>query len=76
MITARPLALPGNNRTTHSFAGGAEKVLYPKHLLPANRSRFYRYEGSLTEPGCDENVTWTVMEAPLEIPDVLVRRCS
>ncbi|KAH7703592.1 eukaryotic-type carbonic anhydrase, partial [Aphelenchoides avenae] len=45
-------------------------LFQPRELLPADRSRFYRYEGSLTTPGCDEIVTWTVMEAPLKLPRI------
>lgn len=42
-------------------------------LLPSDRKVFYRYEGSLTTPGCDEDVIWTVFEKPIKISQSQVR---
>ncbi|XP_069613330.1 carbonic anhydrase 4 [Ranitomeya imitator] len=36
-------------------------------LIPRNLKIFYRYEGSLTTPQCDETVTWTVFAEPIEL---------
>lgn len=37
------------------------------NLLPTDQTKYYRYNGSLTTPTCDEAVTWTVFNDPVEI---------
>lgn len=47
-----------------------EKLPYSvplKDLLPTNTASFFRYEGSLTDARCNEDVIWTVFETPIAI---------
>lgn len=52
-------------------AMGKSKVLQEKlspiNLLPKHRSQYFRYEGSLTTPGCGEAVIWTIFPDSLPI---------
>ncbi|KAK2574608.1 Carbonic anhydrase 12 [Acropora cervicornis] len=50
---------PGMNKTIPSFP------LDP--LLPADKAKYFRYDGSLTTPTCNEAVTWTVFNEAVEI---------
>jgi carbonic anhydrase len=56
--------------------GKEEKVsgikINPFDLLPADRSSFYRYPGSLTTPNCTEVVSWYVMKTPIEMSEAQI----
>lgn len=43
------------------------KLFQLHDLLPEDTARFYRYNGSLTTPGCNEIVVWTVFKDPISI---------
>ena len=39
------------------------------NLLPHSTRSFYRYNGSLTTPGCNEDVIWTVFDTPIGVSE-------
>lgn len=43
------------------------KLMRADALIPTNTSSFFRYEGSLTTPGCAESVVWTVFTRSISI---------
>ena len=57
------------------FSGDQVRVrhLSVHELLPATRE-YMSYEGSMTQPGCLETVTWVVINKPLFITEQQVAK--
>ncbi|XP_076154300.1 carbonic anhydrase 9-like [Alosa pseudoharengus] len=45
-------------------------------LLDVDLTKYYRYNGSLTTPGCYEAVVWTVFQQPIRISEDLIKKFS
>ncbi|KAK0089941.1 hypothetical protein PV326_004277, partial [Microctonus aethiopoides] len=46
-----------------------QRKVVPMLLLPKDRTTYYRYDGSLTTPGCQEAVTWFILTEKLPISE-------
>ena len=59
------------------FRYTGEHVNFPAfplmNLLPTDKTKYFRYPGSLTTPPCSEAVTWTVFKDPIEISQAQVK---
>uniref|UniRef100_A0A914XFT3 Carbonic anhydrase n=1 Tax=Plectus sambesii TaxID=2011161 RepID=A0A914XFT3_9BILA len=42
-------------------------------MIPSNRAAYFRYNGSLTTPSCEESVIWTIFQEPLTVVDRQVK---
>ena len=73
-------AIAGIQRKHMSIGDSQKNALQMKlnSFLPTGSQldTFYRYEGSLTTPGCNEVVIWTVFKNPIPITKSLVRNHS
>lgn len=61
------LDLANASASVEGSDGNIAKRFSVETLIPANLNEYYRYDGSLTTPGCFESVVWTVFKQPIEI---------
>uniref|UniRef100_A0A7M4FXH9 Carbonic anhydrase 4 n=1 Tax=Crocodylus porosus TaxID=8502 RepID=A0A7M4FXH9_CROPO len=71
-VSNKPVPTPVPDRSSLLVFLGKKVQMEPlalKSLIPheKNLTRYYRYAGSLTTPGCNEAVVWTVFEEPIEL---------
>lgn len=75
--TDNPALTPLTNallNITESGMFSGVSATYPlRAFLPNNVDKFYRYEGSLTTPTCNEVVTWTVFAHAIPISEKQLR---
>lgn len=57
------------SRISKPFTNSTVSESRLQDMLPEKKklSAYFRYQGSLTTPGCDETVIWTVFEEPIKI---------
>jgi carbonic anhydrase len=77
-VDSAPLAMLDNAfKTMHSPSSkGKDAIVHgyrPRSLLPTQTEAFYRYEGSLTTPGCQESVIWTILAEPISMTESQLR---
>lgn len=86
MLVAHVLALLGLAEVFYqsqfsSSCAGSEVAVTGKFSIDdllgsVDRTAYYRYNGSLTTPLCQEVVTWTIFKEPIKVDSELVRVCQ
>lgn len=65
-----------NNLSKIKYAGQSMNIssINVRSMLPENLNHFFRYQGSLTTPPCDESIIWTVFDTPITLSHNQIRK--
>ncbi|XP_067096022.1 carbonic anhydrase 6-like [Osmerus mordax] len=65
-----------NNLSKIKYAGQAMNIssINVRSMLPENLNHYFRYQGSLTTPPCDESILWTVFDTPITLSHNQIRK--
>ncbi|KAK7123106.1 hypothetical protein R3I94_020027 [Phoxinus phoxinus] len=73
ILTSFLTQIPSSGNTTIDIMN---KITMDSLLEGVNRTKYYRYQGSLTTPNCNEVVIWTVFKDPIKVSQDLINRFS
>ncbi|KAK9965099.1 hypothetical protein ABG768_004208 [Culter alburnus] len=72
-LTSFLASIPNSGNTTTDIMN---QITLDSLLEGVDRTKYYRYQGSLTTPNCNEVVIWTVFKEPIKVSQNLINRFS